>query len=500
MRTLLEKGREVVFSVLPIYVIVWLLSLTVTPFGAATFARFSIGALLCIIGLTLFLVSVDKGVSPLGGVIGETMIKSGKLLFLLLTTLVIGFFISVAEPGLFIFSNQVERITQGYIGSGLLLSVVSLGLALLLAFALYRIVSDIKLRTVLLILYFIIFVLSFFSTPELLVIAFDASGSTTGVLAVPFILALAYGTAHLKKRSILSDSDSFGTIAIVSAGAIIAVLGLSLFKSDSGFSTQLKTHVPEDSALFMPFIDASWGVMLETMMVIAPLVAILFLFQFLFLRTSIHRFVGLLRGFVYAFFGLFLFLLGVNAGFMDVGALLGHTLADEGRVVLTIMVAFAIGVGVVLAEPAVNVLTHQIEDATSGFVSRRSVLVSLALGVGIALSLAMLRVFVEPLQIWHYLLPGYILAVVLMYFIPDVFVGMAWDAGGVATGPVTATFVLAFVQGAAEAAPGADVILDGFGMIAMVALMPILTLQCLGLLFRIKSKKEDNEDGETAGT
>jgi hypothetical protein len=202
------------------------------------------------------------------------------------------------------------------------------------------------------------------------------------------------------------------------------------------------------------------------------------------------------KGFVYAFFGLFIFLLAVNAGFMEVGNIIGYELVKIDNKIYIIVIGFVLGVVTILAEPAVHVLTHQIEDVTSGYVSRRAVLVALTIGVGIAISLSVVRILIPSLQIWHYLLPGYAIALTLMYFVPKIFVGIAFDAGGVATGPVTATFILAFMQGAAYGTEGASLILDGFGMIAMVALTPIITLQILGLIFKIKSKKEGVKQNE----
>jgi len=225
---------------------------------------------------------------------------------------------------------------------------------------------------------------------------------------------------------------------------------------------------------------------------------IFLIFQRFFARVRWRAFVRIMRGFVYAGVGLILFLLGVYAGFMDVGRLVGATLASHEGMWLIVGVAFVLGLLTILAEPAVVVLTHQIEDVTSGYVTRSAVLIALALGVGCAVALSALRVYVEPLQIWHLLLPGYALALGLMFIVPRVFVGMAFDAGGVATGPMTATFILAFMQGAAATKEGADVILDGFGMIALVALVPILTLEAMGLIFRMKSKKEGIPDESNA--
>ena len=200
--------------------------------------------------------------------------------------------------------------------------------------------------------------------------------------------------------------------------------------------------------------------------------------------------IKMIKGFIYAFLGLFLFLVGVNTGFMDIGAIIGYTLASYDNKSYVIIIAFILGVVTILAEPAVYVLTHQIENVTSGYVKRRAILVALAIGVGIAVALSMIRIIVPGLRLWHYLLPGYIISIFMMYFIPKLFVGIAFDAGGVATGPMTTTFILAFTQGVAEATEGASILTDGFGMIATVAMIPIITLQMLGFIFEMKLKRK----------
>jgi len=197
----------------------------------------------------------------------------------------------------------------------------------------------------------------------------------------------------------------------------------------------------------------------------------------------------MIKGFIYAMLGLFIFLLGVNAGFMEVGQLLGETLASKNLKWLMVIAGFFIGLFTIIAEPAVSVLTHQIEDITAGYVKRRLVLIPLSIGVGFAISISMLRIIIPGLELWHILLPGYLLSLAMMFIVPKLFVGIAFDAGGVATGPLTATFTLAFVQGAANAYDSASVVIDGFGMIALVALAPIITLQILGLVYKIRTRK-----------
>lgn len=225
-------------------------------------------------------------------------------------------------------------------------------------------------------------------------------------------------------------------------------------------------------------------------MAILPLVVILVSMQFISFKLKRREIRKLITGFIFAFVGLLFFLVGVNAGFMDVGTSLGKILVMLDNKAYIVIFGFILGALTILAEPAVYVLTRQIEDVTSGYVNRKAVLIPLALGVGIAVALSVIRVLIPEVKLWHYLLPGYIISIGLMFFIPKLFIGIAFDAGGVATGPVTATFILAFIQGAAHAFEGADLMADGFGMIAMVAMLPIITLETLGFIFGLKTKSK----------
>ena len=283
-------------------------------------------------------------------------------------------------------------------------------------------------------------------------------------------------------------------VAIASSGAILSVLVIDVFTKPKFLSSGLDSRVSDADSIIGPFFEIIPEYLKESFLAILPLLVILLVLQVVFFKLKKRELRKLLTGFGFAFIGLFVFLLGVNAGFMDVGTSIGNNLASMDNKAYIIVVGFVLGVVTILAEPAVYVLTHQIEDVTSGYVKRKAVLVPLALGVGIAVGLSVIRVLVPGIQLWHYLVPGYIICLTLMFFTPKLFVGIALDAGGVATGPVTATFILAFIQGAANAFEGADLMADGFGMIAMVAMIPIITLEVLGLIFKVKSKEKGVEE------
>jgi hypothetical protein len=487
VNVLKEKLREVLFSVLPITAIILILSgvfwAAGNPFPLIVIVRFLVGALLVITGLSVFLLGVDLGVTPLSSNIGKTVSKSNRLWVLIIIGLVTGFFICIAEPDLSVLAQQVAGVTSGAITKTALLVVVSVGIAVMFVLGLIRIVYNIPLYLLLTIIYAIILIISLFSSPEILAVSFDASGATTGALTVPFILGLGLGVSGLKKNAKNSEKDSFGLVGITSTGAIFGVLILGMCLNVRGLTGALPESETHNALRLL--LDCAK----DSAVAMLPLLIIFIAFQVFAFKLTRHSCRRIIIGLIYNCCGLILFLTGVNIGFMDIGVRLGQTTAALGGKGWTVALGFIIGFAVILAEPAVYVLTRQIEEVTAGYVRRGMVLGTLAVGVGLAVGLSMLRISVPEIRLWHYLLPGFALAVGLSFFCPKLFVGIGFDSGGVASGPMTATFVLAFSQGAAATMPGADVLQDAFGMIAMVATMPIIALEILGIIFKVRSKK-----------
>lgn len=492
MEVFIDKLKEVLQSVLPITILVIILHFTIAPLPGIEFSRFLFGALLIIMGLAVFLFGVDIGITPIGNYLGKEIARSNSLKFVLVMGLILGFFISIAEPDLIILANQVSEVTDGAIPSTVLLVVVSVGIAFMMTIGLFRIVYRYPLRNIFFVIYTLIFLLAIFSSNDLFAIAFDASGSTTGALTVPFMLALATGVASLNHDSKSAEIDSFGLVGVASSGAILGVLILGLFTGDSGITGTLSVDVGAYTSWVVPFTDTLPHMALETVLSIAPILIIFVCYNLFVAKRKMQTadFKRAMLGLLYLYVGLVLFLTGVNAGFLNVGRQLGMTIAGMDSKWPVLFIGLLLGLVVILAEPAVYVLTHQIEDVTNGSVKRSVVLVFLSVGVGLAVLLSVVRVLVPEILLWHYLVPGYIIALVLAFRVPNLFVGMAFDAGGVASGPMTATFILAFIQGVADITPHSNVLLDGFGMIAMVAMMPILSLQLLGAIYQQRSKKE----------
>lgn len=489
MNVLLEKSRDVVSAVVPIVVIVLALNFTITPLESHLLLRFLLGSAAVIIGLSVFLFGVDIGVTPIGNVMGSSIAKSNKIWVVVAAGLALGFMISLAEPDLHILAAEVEHVTSGVITKASIVLVVSVGIAVLLTAGLLRIVLSKRLNMLLLVAYAIIAVLAVLSSSEFLAIAFDASGATTGAMTVPFMLALAVGVASLKKDGIASEEDSFGLVGIASAGAILAVLTMGVISGAGDIAGEIDYGVSASTSIIAPFASALPGISRDVLIALLPLTATFLLGQRLWFHISQRGVSRILKGVVYTFVGLVTFMLGVNAGFMDVGTIVGREVASLEAKWVVVAIGFALGMVVVLAEPAVYVLTRQVEEVTSGYVKRKLVLAALSLGIGIAVALSMVRIVVPEMQLWHFLLPGYLISLTLAFIVPNLFVGIAFDAGGVASGPMTATFILAFAHGAADAVEGASVMIDGFGVIAMVAMMPLIALQLLGLVYKFKSAK-----------
>lgn len=490
MNVILDKLKEVLHTVLPITAIVLILHFTLTPLETHLILKFLVGTLLIIIGLSVFLLGVDVGITPIGTAIGSAIIKTNKILVVISVGFVLGFFISAAEPDLHILARQVDMVTSGQVSKMGIVVAVSIGFGIMIALGFARIVYNVSLRTVFTVMYGIVFILALFSSPAFLAISFDACGAATGALAIPFILALAMGVSMPKKDSKASERDSFGLVCIAAIGAILGVLIMDIASNAGEITGALEANALASESIIDPFIEELPKVTRDVFLALLPILLTLFIFQIFSSGFSRRAFRKVLMGLLFAFVGLVLFMDGVNAGFMDVGSIVGYRVAMLDNKAYILIIGFILGFVTVLAEPAVHVLMHQIEDATSGYIKRSLVMVALSLGIGVAVALSVLRILVPGIQLWHYLLPSYIIAIALMYFVPELFIGIAFDSGSVASGPMTATFMLAFIQGAAEAVEGANVLVDGFGMIAMVASMPLIALQILGLVYKVKSRKE----------
>lgn len=484
---LLKQLKEVSLSVLPITVLVIILNFTIVPVESQMLIRFIIGAFLVIIGLGIFLFGAHLGIVPIGNHMGETIAKTNKAYLVGILGFILGFLITIAEPDLQILARQVNLASGGIVSATLILIVVSVGVGIMVGIGLLRILYGKPLNKLFTIVYAIIFFLGLKTTEEFLAISVDASGATTGAMTTPFILALGYGVSQLKGGK-TSEEDSFGMVGLASAGPIFAIMIMSILKGLTDIQGDVEAFV-SNMGILNPFLNIFPRLMKESAITLLPLLVLFLIFDKVKFKLNARNKKTILKGLLYTFIGLTLFMVGVNAGFMEVGMVMGEAIARDFSWLLPI-IGFLLGMVVVLAEPAVYVLTEQVEDVSAGHIKRKVILVALSIGIAFAVSMSMLRIMIPSLKLWHFLLPGFALGAFLSYRVPPIFVGIAYDSGGVASGPMTATFILAFAQGAAKAIPTANVLIDGFGVIAMVAMTPIVAIQTLGFIFKIKSEKE----------
>ncbi len=482
-----EKVSESVVSVLPITAIVLLLSISIAPLSPAALILFLFGALLLVLGMGLFTMGVDMSMIPMGEGIGAQMSKAKRILIPLLACFVLGFLVTMAEPDLQVLAEQVPAIPNL-----VLLLTVSAGVGIFLVVAELRMLLKIPLSYTLLFFYSIVFILMIFTPDIFIPVSFDAGGVTTGPITVPFIMALGIGMASVRSDK-NSSSDSFGLIALCSLGPILSVLLLGVFyqPDDAVYVPVQLTELSSTRAAAAEFARALPVYMREVAVALIPIACLFFLFQLIFRRFHRHQIGRILLGMVYTYLGLVLFLTGVNVGFMPAGEYIGSSLASGSHKWILVPIGIVIGYFIVRAEPAVQVLTRQVEEVSNRSISQSSIQKSLSVGVAVSVGIAMLRI-VTGISILWFLIPGYAISLVLTFFVPQIYTGIAFDSGGVASGPMTATFLLPLAMGACEAV-GGNILTDAFGIVAMVAMTPLLTIQVLGLVGKLRSRAEKKQ-------
>ncbi len=484
MSLLFEKGKEVSRTLLPVVALVLILCFTIVDVEGDVLVRFIIGSILLLIGLAIFLWGVDLSMHPIGEHMSTEVATSVSPFKIAILSFLLGFLITVAEPDLLILGSQVEGASGGILNSSVIVYIVSIGVGLMISLAIFRLLRDkLSYRAFMAITYGILFILAFFVSQEFLAIAFDASGATTGALTTPFVLAISLGLSKVKGGK-NSEENSFGLVGAMSAGPILAVMLISIITGQENIQGDVVEYVVADGILG-PIIHELPSIFLESLIALLPICALFFIYNFSKFKLNKNVLRRIIKGLAYTLLGLTIFLTAVNFGFMDMGRIIGMKLGAMNPWIL-IGVAFVLGLIVVLVEPAVHVLGEQIEDVTSGHIPIKLIRTTLSIGVGIAIALSMVRIVVPEVKLWYFLFPGFALAILLSFKSDPIFVGIAYDAGGVASGPMTATFVLAFAQGAATVIDTANVLIDGFGVIAMVAMAPVLSIMILGTAFRHK--------------
>jgi len=478
---LLRKFKETSLSVAPIVLIVLFLHLTIAPLSWSAMLVFAFGGVLIIIGLSLFLLGTDISIIPFGQAVGSSLVNKRNTKLMVGSGIIVGIVITVAEPQVQILARQVTLFNES-ISHFSLIFAISIGVGLFVAGALLRILLHFSYRWTVIIGYAIIAIIAFFADSFYIPIAFDAGGATTGPMTVPFIIALGIGISNVR-RDEKSEENSFGLVGIASIGPIVAILLMAFLSDGNNEIVGSQTNNSAAFALGPLFLSST----IEVLQAMAPLAVLFILFHFTLLHLKRRQIIRSIEGIIYTAVGLIIFLVGVNGALMPIGSALGASLGTFSPSFILIPIGFIFGAVIVLAEPAVWVLTEQVREVSRGTISQRIVLVFFSLGVSLAVALAMMRI-VYSIPLTYILLPGYAIALALSFFSPPLFTAIAFDSGGVASGPLSSSFLLAFALGISQAM-GGNPFLDGFGIVALVAMTPLITIQILGIFFKQKTKK-----------
>lgn len=477
-----EKTMESLSAVLPITGIVLLISIFLVPMELGSLVMFVVGAVMLILGMGFFQLGAEMAMTPIGEGIGVQISRTRSIVLVLLTGFVMGAIITISEPDLQVLAQQVPSVPNR-----VLILTVAVGVGLFLALAIVRIKFQVDLSKMLIILYGLLIGASFLVPGDFLAVAFDSGGVTTGPMTVPFIMAMGIGLAS-RRTDKNSASDSFGLVALSSIGPILAVLVLGCF-----YKPTEALYLSGDVAAVETTRDVVrvFGVSIptyarEVLISLLPIAAVFVIFQLFTRRYHRRQLKRIAVGLVYTYMGLVLFLCGVNVGFAPVGSFLGEELASLMFNWILVPIGMLIGYYIVKAEPAIQVLNHQVENVTDGAVSVKAMNRCMSIGVAISVGLAMTRVL-TGLSIAWIIIPGYLIALVLSRFVPKIFVGIAFDSGGVASGPMTSTFLLPLSIGTCQAL-GGNLMTDAFGVVALVALTPLIAIQIMGIVYQVKTR------------
>lgn len=477
-----EKLQESLAAVLPILAIVLILSFTIAPLPTSVLMAFLFGAVLLVVGMMFFSLGAELAMSPMGERVGACITKTRRVGIMLTLGFLLGFLITISEPDLQVLANQVQAVPNM-----VLIVTVAVGVGLFLCFAMLRMLLSVPLNTMLVGFYIVVFVLALFVPKDFLAVAFDSGGVTTGPMTVPFIMAMGVGVSAIRSDK-HSANDSFGLVALCSIGPILAVLILSLiFHPDGGsYTAVVIPEIGDSAALWQLFFVAFPTYFKEIAVSLLPIAAFFAVFDLVSLHLERKQLIRIGVGLAYTYLGLVIFLTGVNVGFMPAGNYLGSVIAGLSCNWIIIPIGMLIGYFIVMAEPAVYVLMRQVEELTDGAIPGSAMKHSLSIGVAVSVGLAMIRVL-TGISIFYLLVPGYAVAIALSFFVPKLFTAIAFDSGGVASGPMATTFLLPFAMGACSAV-GGNIVTDAFGVVAMVAMTPLITIQGLGLIYRLRTK------------
>ena len=476
------KLSEALSAVLPIVGIVLVLCFSMAPISPSILLCFLLGAVMIVLGMMFFTLGAEASMTPMGERVGTAVTRSRRLIVIIGMGFLLGFLITISEPDLQVLAGQVPAVPNMT-----LILAVAAGVGIFLVLALLRMLFGIPLAPMLVLFYIVVFVLALFVPRDFLAVAFDSGGVTTGPMTVPFIMALGVGISAIRNDRNAAD-DSFGLVALCSIGPILAVLilGMIFRPEDGAYTAPVLPEISDSVELWALFRSGLPTYFKEMAVSLLPITALFGVFQVVSLKLSARTLKKIGVGLVYTYIGLVLFLTGANVGFMPAGNYLGQVMAGLDYRWVIIPVGMVIGYFIVKAEPAVYVLNRQVEEITDGAIPSSAMGASLSIGVAASVGLALVRVLTGVSILW-FLIPGYAIAIILSFFVPKIFTAIAFDSGGVASGPMTAAFLLPFAQGAC-AAVGGNIVTDAFGVVAMVAMTPLIAIQVLGVVYQARQR------------
>ena len=483
LNSIKDKFKESLSSVLPIAIIVILLSLSITPMSADNLLLFIVGVLFLVVGMALFTLGAEMSMQQLGTKVGSKLASSGKIWLMAFVSFVIGILVTISEPDLVILAKQVSDVPQL-----VLILTVSIGVGIFLMIAVLRILFRINLSVILVVFYVAAFVISFFLDESFRTLAFDSGGVTTGPMTVPFIMSIGAGVSASIAGNKNGRDESFGITGLCSIGPIIAVLVLGIIMKVEGgtYTPEVIPSIDNTRDMIGVFASGVATYIPEVFWALSPIMVFTVLFQLFSRAFNKKQLIRIAIGFLYTFLGLAVFLTGANVGFLPMGSEIGKQLAGLWNGIPLIPIGMLLGFFIVKAEPSVYVLNKLVEEMSAGAISGKVAGTGLSIGVSAALGLAALRI-VADIPILYILIPGYVIALALSFFVPKIFVGISFDSGGVASGTMMSAFVLPLCVGACDALNG-NVMEDAFGCVALVAMAPIISIQVCGLIYRLKSE------------
>lgn len=475
--------KEVFLSSLPLAIVIIVTAIVFPPTGGQII-QLAVGYICVIIGQSIFLVGIDRSIVPMGKLVGNSIPKLKKTIFVLLFGFIFGFLATAAEPAISVLAKQIEIISPA-INATLFIFLVAFGTGIMVGFAIYRIVKNIDIRWVFFALYIVIFAMVFFVPNQYIALAFDASGATTGDVSVPFILAMGLGISHTASKSKSSD-ESFGIIGIASTGSIITVFIYGLIIGNQG---DLNNYIPGEISTIGEILLQNLG---AVALAIVPIVAVFFVFQFFIIKLPKKQVLNILVAGLVVFVGLYIFLVGIDYGFAFAGKYIGEKFmsGEEWLKWMMLPLGFILGFAITITEPGVVVLGEQVEELTNGQLSKKTIKMSLGLSIGIAATLSILKILLD-INILYFLVPLYAIALILMLFTPKLFVGLAFDSGGVTGGAITSAFLTPLTLGLSQAL-GQDILTSGLGIIGFVSVIPLIIIQILGIIYDKKMKKAES--------